>query len=312
LLKRFKLLFMNNMIITIFGGTGFIGAEIVRVLARKGYIIRLAEKHPKKGETIKFNAAQVGQIVPIQCDFTQKSIENVIAGSTVVINTTGILLEKGHRSFMGTHCYLPEMIAKACAKQNIQQFLHISALGVDISKSDYAKSKLAGEKIISKNFDKVTILRPSVVFGPKDSFFNMFAGMAQILPALPLIGGGKTLFQPVYVGDVANAVANAIKQKSLGVYELGGPEVLRFKELLQKMKMHTGQNFCLIPMPFWMAKIQAFFMSILPNPPLTSDQLKSLKTDNIVSNSALTLSDLNVKPTLMDAILPSYLERFKK
>lgn len=303
---------MNNIIITIFGGTGFIGSEIVRALARQGYIIRLAEKYPKKGDTVKFNAGQVGQIAPMQCDFTQKSIETVIAGSSVVINTTGILLEKGHRSFMGTHCYLPEMIAKASAKENVGQFIHLSALGVDKAQSDYAKSKLAGEKIITKNFDKVTILRPSIVFGPKDSFFNMFAGMAQILPVLPLIGGGKTLFQPVYVGDVAHAVANAIKQKSLGIYELGGPEVLRFKELLQKMKMHTGQKVCLVPMPFWMAKIQTFFMAVLPNPPLTGDQIKSLKTDNIVSNSAQTLSDLNVTPTLMDAILPSYLERYKK
>ncbi len=302
---------MKNNIVTIFGGTGFIGSDIVRVLAKQGYQLRLAEKHPKKAETVKFNG-QVGQIVPTYCDFTPKGFEAAIADSAVVINCTGILTEGGHRSFMGTHCYLPEGIAKACAKCDVDQFIHISALGADKSGSDYAKSKLAGEGQIKKNFDKVTILRPSIVFGPKDSFFNMFAGMAQILPVLPLIGGGKTLFQPIYVGDVSDAVANAIKNGFLGTYELGGSEILSFKELLEKMKTHTGQKNYLLPLPWTIAKIQAFFMGILPNPPLTLDQIKSLKTDNIVSDTAMTLSDLGVKTTPMDAILPSYLGRFKK
>lgn len=307
----FKLLFMKNMIVTIFGGTGFIGSEIIRVLAKQGYQIRVAEKHPKKAETVKFNG-QVGQIIPFYCDMTDKGIGQAITGSSIVINTIGILAEKGHRSFMRTHCYLPESIAKACANENVDQFIHISALACDRGQSDYAKTKLAGEKQIQRFFDKSTILRPSVVFGPKDSFFNMFASMAQILPALPLIGGGKTLFQPVYVGDVANAVANAIKTQSLGIYELGGPEVLSFKEVLQRLKIHTGQKFCLFPMPFCMAKIQAFFMGMLPNPPLTMDQVKSLKTDNIVDHNAQKLSDLNVTPTLLDTILPRYLGRFQK
>jgi len=302
---------MKNNIVTIFGGTGFIGSEVVRVLAKQGYQLRLAEKHPKKAETVKFNG-DVGQIVPTACDYTPKGIEAAIADSSIVINCTGILTEGGHRSFMGTHCYLPESLAKACDKCGVDQFIHISALGCDKSQSGYAKSKLAGEGQINKFFDKVTILRPSIVFGPKDSFFNMFAGMAQILPVLPLIGGGKTLFQPVYVGDVADAIANAMKQGALGIYEFGGTEILSFKGLLEKMKIHTGQNVRLIPLPWTIAKIQAFFMSVLPNPPLTSDQIISLKTDNIVSDTAMTLSDLGVKPTSMDAILPSYLGRFKK
>lgn len=302
---------MKNKIVTIFGGTGFIGADIVRVLAKKGYQIRLAEKHPKKAETVKFNG-NVGQIIPYPCDMTQKGMEQAIDGASVVINCIGILREKGHRSFMRTHCYLPEDLAKACAKQDVDQFIHISALSCDKSQSDYAKSKLAGEKQIMRFFDKATILRPSIVFGPKDSFFNMFAGVAQILPALPLIGGGKTLFQPVYVGDVSDAVANVMKLNAHGIYELGGPEVLSFKQLLQKMKSHTGQNPYLIPLPFSLAKIQAFFMSVLPNPPLTMDQVESLKTDNVVSDHAKTLSDLDVNKTNMDTILPSYLGRFQK
>ena len=302
---------MNNTVITIFGGTGFIGSEIVRVWAAQGYTLRLAEKHPKKAETVKFNG-QVGQIVPFPCDFSQTGIDTAIDGASIIINCTGILAEAGHRSFMGTHCYLPEMIAKSCAKYDINQFVHISALGIEDNKSDYAKSKLAGEKVIQKNFDKVTILRPSVVFGSRDSFFNMFASMAKYLPALPLIGGGKTLFQPIYVGDVAKAVNNAIKQKSLGIYELGGPEIISFKEILEKVKIHTGHNFIMFPMPFWLAKIQATFMGILPNPPLTCDQVKSLKYDNVVNKNAQTLPDLNVTSTPMDIILPTYLGHFKK
>ena len=213
-----KLTLMNNTIVTLFGGTGFIGEQIVRECARAGFIIRLAETHPKKAETVKFNASHVGQIVGVQCDMSQKGIEDVIKDSHIVINCIGILAEGGHRTFMQTHCYLPEYMAKACAKHNVQHFVHISALGIDYNKSHYAKSKLAGEQVIHKNFDKVTILRPSVVFGPKDSFFNMFASMAQILPVLPLIGGGKTLFQPVYVGDVAEAAIKALPEEANSHY----------------------------------------------------------------------------------------------
>jgi NADH dehydrogenase len=301
---------MNNKIITLFGATGFIGAEIVRVLSAQGYTIRIATSNVKKADMLKFNGA-VGQIVPYQCDYSEQSLKNTVDGSFAVINCMGILSEKGHRSFMSTHCYVPESIAQACKKMNVNHFVHISALGVDKSKSDYAKSKLAGEKQVLKAFKNVTILRPSIVFGAKDSFFNMFAGMAKILPFLPLIGGGKTLFQPVYVGDVALAVSNAIKKSAFGVYELGGPDVLSFKALLQKMKLYTGQSVCLLPVPFFVAKIQAVMLSVLPNPPITLDQIKSLKTDNIVADSAKNLSDLNVIPTSLDVILPGYLERFK-
>lgn len=302
---------MNNTIITIFGATGFIGSELVRVLAAQGFILRLPCKHPKKADMLKFNG-DVGQIVPITCDYTPKGIDAVVAGSHAVINCTGILAEKGHKSFMGTHCYLPEDIAKSCAKHDVEQLIHISALGVDKSKSHYAKSKLAGEQVIRKNFDKVTIIRPSVVFGAQDNFFNMFAKMGSMLPFLPLIGGGKTLFQPVYVGDVANAISNAIKNQAFGTYELGGPDAISFKDILKKVKSYTGQNFCLLPIPFFIAKIQATFMGMLPNDPLTVDQVRSLKTNSIVEKNAKTLTDLGVKPTTMDQILPSYLERFKK
>jgi NADH dehydrogenase len=302
---------MKETIITIFGGTGFIGSQIVRELAQLGYIIRVAEKHPKKADRLKFNG-MVGQVQPYACDYTKSGIETALDGAYYVVNCTGILLEKGKRTFMGTHRDLPEMIAKACAKKGVKQFVHISALGIEKNQSDYAKSKLAGEKAIQKAFDKITILRPSIVFGPEDSFFNMFAGMAQILPALPLIGGGHTKFQPVYVGDVADAVANAIKMEATGIYELGGSDIQSFRELLQTMKNYTGQSVKLISLPVPIAKIQAVFMSILPTPPLTLDQIKSLQHDNIVNDNAQTLTDLDITPTSMAAILPRYLSRFKQ
>ena len=301
---------MKNTIVTIFGGTGFIGSELVRVLAKQGYMIRLAEKYPLKANRLKFNG-MVGQIQPTACDYSEESIKAVVNGASYVINCTGILVEKGKRTFMNTHCDLPEKIAKACAKAKVKQLVHISALGIENNQSKYAKSKLAGEKKIHQAFGNVTILRPSVVFGPNDKFFNMFAGMAQILPALPLVGGGHTRFQPVYVCDVADAVANAITKGATGTYELGGPEILTFKELLEKMKRYTGQNVHLMDVPFWAARIQAVCMKILPNPPLTLDQIKSLQNDNVIGKHAKTLPDLNVTPTPMDAILPHYLERYK-
>jgi NADH dehydrogenase len=302
---------MTQKIITIFGANGFIGSDIVRVLAAQGYTLRLPCKHPKKADMLKFNG-QVGQIVPLTCDYSAQSIQNVVDGSYAVVNCTGILTETSTRGFLGTHCYLAEDIAKACKKFDVTSFVHISALGVDQSQSKYAKSKLAGEQAVLKAFPNATVLRPSIVFGPKDSFFNMFAEMAQILPALPLIGGGKTLFQPVYVGDVSDAVANAIQNKNTGVYELGGPDVLNFKALLEKMKSYTGQKVALIPIPFWIAKIQALFLQYFPGAPLTPDQVTSLKTHNIVSDDAMTLTDLGVRQTSMDTILPTYLGRFKK
>ena len=301
---------MKNTIVTIFGGTGFIGSQIVRVLAGEGYILRLAEQQPLKANRLKFNG-MVGQIQPYACDYSDKAIQDVIKGSTFVVNCTGILAEKARRTFMHTHCEIPEMIAKACAKENVKQFVHISALGIDSNQSKYAQSKLAGEKAIQKAFPHSTILRPSIVFGAEDSFFNKFASMAQILPSLPLIGGGKTQFQPVYVGDVADAISKAFSRNIVGVYELGGPDVMTFKSLLEKMISYTSQNVRLTVLPFWKARMFAAAMRLLPNPPLTQDQITSLKTDNVVGMNAKTLTDFNVRPTSMDAILPHYLERYK-
>jgi NADH dehydrogenase len=202
---------------------------------------------------------------------------------------------------------------KACASKKVARFIHISALGCDISKSKYGKSKLAGEYAIAENYKGATILRPSVVFGVEDGFFNLFARMATILPALPLIGGGVTRFQPVYVGDVADAVIAACAQGSaIGqTYEIGGPEIFTFRQLFEKIKTFTGRKPMLISLPWGIAKMQGCLLSILPKPPLTVDQVESLKTDNVVSQGAKSLTDLGVTPTAADVILPTYLARYR-
>lgn len=210
------------------------------------------------------------------------------------------------------------MIAKACKKHEVGRFVHISSLACDKGHSKYARTKIEGEKLAKKAFKDITILRPSVVFGPGDEFFNMFAEMARYVPVLPLIGGGRTKFQPVYVGDVADAVMAALclpaggDDSPLGkTYELGGPEVVSFKEVYERLFKHTGRERMLVSLPFGLAKIKGVFLSILPNPPLTADQVESLKTDNIVSKKALKLEDLGIKPTGMSLILPEYLAQYR-
>lgn len=296
--------------ITVFGANGFIGSEIVKIFASNGYKVRVAHKNPEHCDFLKAYG-QDGQVATVQCDFSPASITNSIKNSAAVINCIGILVENKHRNFMDTHCYLPGLMAQTCKENNIGQFIHISALGIDDNTSDYAASKRAGEKLIHESFENVTILRPSIVFGAKDSFFNMFAKMARFLPFLPLIGGGKTLFQPVFVEDVAQAAYSAFTEKVTNTYELGGPDVASFKELLQKMKYYTGQKVALVPIPFALAKTQAIFLQYMPGAPLTPDQVISLQTDNVVKANAMNLSDLNVKPQSMDTILPTYLDSYK-
>ncbi len=305
---------MKEQIATIFGGTGFVGRQIVRELALRGVIVKVATRIPEAAYFLK-PMGSVGQIVPVRCDYSdQAAVAALVKGSDIVINCIGILYEKGKSMFQHAHVDVPVIIASASAKAGVKRLVHISALGIESNTSKYAKTKLEGEKALLSNFPDATILRPSVIFGEDDNFFNMFAKMAGVLPALPLIGGGKTKFQPVYVGDVADAVVAALETpKSCGqIYQLGGPEILDFKAVYERLFEYTHNPRPLIGLPFALAKIQAAFMCVLPKPLLTPDQVESLKHDNVVDETAQGLRDLGVTPTGLDAVLPLYLERYRE
>lgn len=298
---------------TVFGGTGFVGTQIVYALAKAGYAIKIATRVPERAYFLR-PCGNVGQVVPLACNYSDpKSIAKAVQGSDVVVNCIGALFEKGEQSFQKAHIDIPAAIAKSCADYNVDRFVHISALACDRGTSKYAKSKYKGEEAIHAQYPSAIILRPSVIFGEGDDFFNMFAKMATILPILPLIGGGETQFQPVYVGDVVDATMAAVNTPDADgkIYALGGPEILSFKQIFERLFSYTGQTPILLSLPFGLAKIQAAFLSMLPKPLLTRDQVESLKTDNIVTNDELTLSDLGVNPTALDIILPTYLVRYR-
>jgi uncharacterized protein YbjT (DUF2867 family) len=305
----------QNKIATVFGGTGFVGRQIVRELAKAGYRVKVATRVPERAYFLK-PCGTVGQVVPVHCDYDDgESVRAALSGSDVVVNCIGVLFErrKGQR-FYGVHETLAALIAEASMQEKVGRLVQISALACERGTSKYAQSKLAGEEAVLGDFPDATILRPSIVFGQDDNFFNMFATIARYSPALPLIGGGETKFQPVYVGDVADAVMAAIKNSAAKgqVYELGGPDVVSFKEVFELIFEHTGRRRCLINLPFGIEKIEATFLSLLPTPLLTRDQVESLKTDNVVNEDALGLEALGVAATSMDIILPTYLHAYRE
>ncbi|MBN8520538.1 MAG: complex I NDUFA9 subunit family protein [Alphaproteobacteria bacterium] len=297
----------------IFGGTGFIGRQVVRELSAKGYRLKIATRVPERAYELK-TCGTVGQIVPVFCDYTANSVAQAVQGCDLVVNCVGILFERGRRNtFQKIHAELPGLIAKACYESGVKKYIHLSALGVDRAQSKYAQSKKAGEEAAQKAFPSVTILRPSIVFGAGDGFFNLFARLSLFMPVLPLIGGGHTRFQPVFVGDVADAVVKASTYPECAghIYELGGPDIYTFRELYDLMFRHTGRPRPLISLPWGIAKIQGTLMGFLPRPLLTADQVETLKTDNVVSSGALTLRDLGIEGTALSTILPTYLSRFR-
>ena len=306
----------KDKIITIFGGTGFIGSHIAQDLAREGYRLKIITRIPESVYELK-TYGTVGQIVACTCDYNdEKAVNEAIKGSYAVINLIGILFQKRKSTFKKAHIEIPQKIAKACKKENVQKLIHVSALGIDKGQSKYAKSKREGEKLVKESYPNVTILRPSVVFGAGDNFFNMFAKLSTFLPALPLIGGGKTKFQPVFVGDIAEAVRNIIVEEGRKyeghVYQLGGPEIVTFKEIYERLLAVTNRKRILVSVPWTIAKIQGIFLGLMPKPLLTADQVRSLRTDNIVEEPAMKLEDLGVSPTPMGAILPRYLSCYKR
>jgi len=299
----------------VLGGSGFIGRYIVQRLAARGDVIPVGCRHAQEAKFL-MPLGNVGQIATINVTIGDEQVLHAfLAGNDALVNCVGILRESGAQTFERAHHTGPARLARLAREARIERFVHISAIGADSrSTSAYARTKAAGEAAVRDAFPTVTILRPSVVFGPEDQFFNRFAAIAAISPVLPLIGGGHTRFQPVYVGDVANAVLKCLDDPTTAgrTYELGGPKVYTFRELIQLLLDEIRRKRLLANLPFGLAAAQARLMSILPSPPLTPDQVELLKRDNVVSSSALTLSTLGITPTAVEGILPTYLERFRR
>jgi len=302
---------MTTNLVTVFGGSGFLGRHTVRALARAGWRIKVATRHPSRGFFLR-PLGTVGQIDFVKCDVTDaESVARALAGSSAVVNLTGILFEKG-QTFEDVQADGAANIAQCAAAAGVGALVHVSAIGADTeSDAHYAATKAQGEQAVREAFPNAVILRPSLIFGPEDGFFNKFAALARFLPALPLIGGGKTRFQPVFVGDVAQAILAAIARQDGRTYELGGPTIYTFKELMQLILRETGRKRALIPVPFGIAALKAMFLQILPNPLLTLDQVRLLRHDNVVSATAAGLSDLGITPTSAEAVIPSYLWRYR-
>jgi len=306
---------MRNRRTAVLGGSGFIGRYVVQRLAARGDVVPVGCRHAE-GAKFLMTHGNVGQIAALSIAIDDEQLlPAFLAGSEALVNCVGILRESGAQTFERTHHLGPARMARTAREAGVERLVHISAIGADLrSPSAYARTKAAGEAAVRDAFPTATILRPSVVFGPEDQFFNRFAAMAMIMPALPLIGGGETRFQPVYVGDVADAVIRCLEDPATAgrTYELGGPKIYTFRELLELLLQEIRRKRWFIDLPFGVAGLQARLMSILPNPPLTPDQVELLKRDNVVSPGALTLSSLGIGPTPVEVILPSYLDRFRQ
>jgi uncharacterized protein YbjT (DUF2867 family) len=305
-------------LVTVFGGSGFIGRSVVRALCKREYRVRVAVRRPELAGHLQ-PLGRVGQIHAVQANLRYPmSVEAAMRDSQVAINLVGILAEGGAQTFEAVQAKGAGVVAKAAAAKGARM-VHVSAIGADEnSLSHYARSKAAGEKAVLAAVPSATILRPSVVFGPEDQFTNRFAALARMSPALPLIGGGVNKMQPVYVGDVASAVADAVdgKAKAGATYELGGPEVLTMREIMEIILAITERRRMLISLPFGLAKLQALFLQFAPGAlKLTPDQVALLRSDNVVSGAAkaagLTFEGLGITPDSMEAIAPQYLWRFR-
>jgi NADH dehydrogenase len=306
-------------LVTVFGGSGFVGRSVVRALSKRDYRVRVAVRRPELAGHLQ-PLGRVGQIHAVQANLRYPaSVEAAMRGAEVAINLVGILAPNGAQTFDAVHADGAGTVAKAAAAAGARM-VHVSSIGADAnSTSRYARSKAAGEQAVLSAVPAATILRPSVVFGPEDDFTNRFASLARMSPALPLIGGGTTKMQPVYVGDVATAIADAVdgKTKAGSVYELGGPEVLSMREIMEVILATIERQRMLVSLPFGLAKLQALFLQFAPAPlQLTPDQVELLRGDNVVSEAAkaagLTLEGLGIAPDSLEAVVPQYLWRFRK
>jgi NADH dehydrogenase len=308
----------SETLVTVYGGSGFLGRHLVRALAKRGYRIRVAVRRPELANFLQ-PMGKVGQIQTVQANLRNPaSVAAAARDAHVLINLVGILFERGKQRFDAVHTAGAEQVALAAAAQGAG-LVHVSAIGADPnSPSQYARSKAEAERRVLAALNQAVIMRPSIVFGPEDDFFNRFAALARFSPVLPLVGGGQTRFQPVFAGDVATAIADAVDGKAKGgtVYELGGPDVHTFKELMQFVLKTIERKRLLVPVPFFAASMKAMFLQFMPKPLLTPDQVELLRADNVVSDAAKadgrTLAAFGIDPEPIEAIVPSYLWRFRK
>jgi len=307
-------------LVTVFGGTGFVGRQVVRSLAKQGWRVRVAARNVGRGYRLRM-LGDVGQIEVVQANIRNPaSVARALDGAEACVNLVGVLWESGRQGFQTIHYMGARTVAEAAAKAGITRFVQMSALGADLDgASKYARTKAMGEDAVRAAVPTATVLRPSIVFGPEDGFFNRFAALSTFTPALPLIGGGHTRFQPVFVGDVAAAVAKVLGDPDAAgrTYELGGPSVYSFRDLLAFILRETGRSRLLVPVPWFAAKglgmvgdLQAA-VPIIP-PQLTSDQVEVLRGDNVVSPGAPGLAELGIEPKAVEAVAPSYLYRYRK
>jgi NADH dehydrogenase len=306
-------------LVTVFGGSGFIGAQAVRALARRGLRIRVAVRRPGRGYRLRM-LGDVGQIEVVQANIREPStVARALAGAEACVNLVGVLYETGRQGFEPVHVLGARNIAEVAATAGVVRFVHVSAIGADAeAASRYARSKAAGEAAVREQAPTATILRPSIVFGPGDGFFNMFGQLASLSPMLPLIGGGATRFQPVFVGDVGAAIAASVTDPaSQGrTFELGGPAVYSFRQLLELVCRETGRSPLLLPLGFPLARLIGLGGDVMATlglpPPLTTDQVELLKQDNVAAAGAAGLAELGVTATALEPILPTYLYRYRR
>ncbi len=319
-LRRAKIMAVTlgtSTVVTVYGGSGFLGRYVVQHLARAGCRIRVAVRRPDLAGFLQ-PLGSVGQIFAVQANIRDEaSVRRAAEGADALVNLVGILQPQGRQNFKAVHVTGPALIAKAARDLGARSLVHVSAIGANRNaRSVYARTKGEGEGAVLEAYPRAVILRPSLVFGPEDQFFNRFAALARVSPVLPLIGG-KTRFQPVYAGDVARAVLAALSGRATpgAIYELGGPRVYTFREIYDLITTWTQRDRAYLPVPFWAAKLQGFFLQFLPGAPLTLDQVRLLQQDNVVSAEAIrdarTLEGLGIKPQSAESIVPDYLKRFR-
>lgn len=295
------------MLHVVFGGSGFLGRQIVRRLVEGGAEVRVAVRHPERAAF----PTEAGAVTTVRADvWEEASVGPAVAGADAVVNTVGHYIERGRATFAAIHGQGAMHVARAAAAAGVERLVHISGIGADTnSESEYVRARAAGELLVREEFPDATILRPSVMFGPEDAFFNQLAGIARLTPALPLFGSGEVRLQPAYVGDVAEAVARALAREDAKgkTYELGGPRTYSYRELLELLLRQTGRRRLLLPVPYAGWRLLAALMSPLPKRPISRDQVVLMQQDNVVGPDALSFADLGIKPHAVEEILPTYL-----